>query len=193
MSKKSILLIDDEETILASLRYVLEDEGYDVHTANSGSKGLEIFKEKKPDLIITDLMLNGLNGIDLLKRVKDAKPDIMVIIITGFGELNSAIEALKLGAMDYLLKPVKNKELVLRITNCFDRLKMQIEIKAFEKLAPICSFCRKIRDDFNKAHGTGEWVTIEEFLEKHTDMSCSHGICPDCFDENKKELENSMV
>ncbi len=192
MNKKSILLVDDEETIIASLRTVLENKGYTVHTAQDGTKGLQVFEEKDPDLIITDLMLNGVNGIDLLKRVKKVKPHVMVIVITGYGKLDSAIEALKLGAMDYLLKPVKNKELLLRIANCFDRLNMEIEIKAFEKFVPICSFCRKIRDDFNKVHGTGDWLQIEEFLERHTDMSCSHGICPDCYERNREDIKNSV-
>lgn len=180
MKTKSILLIDDETTILFSLKIILEKEGYDVYTANSGKKGLQMFLENKPDLIITDLMLNGINGIDLLKHVKTERPEIMVMIITGFGDLNSAIDALKLGAIDYLLKPIKNKELVLRISNCFERLHIASKIKAYEKFVTICNTCKKIRDDVAIKYNTGDWVTIEAFLERHTGISCTHNICPDC-------------
>jgi len=190
MKKKSILLIDDEETILASLGHVLRNNGYEVFTSANGKDGLDILNKNRPALIITDLMLDGMSGIDVLKEAKKIQPDIMVMIITGFGELNSAIEALQLGALDYLLKPVRNKELVLRIDKCFERWEMQLKIKVFENIVPICSTCRSIRDDTNSEHGEGDWMSIEEYLSKNSDMQCSHGICPNCYEKSMEELND---
>ena len=134
-NKPSILLIDDEESILIMVSSLLKTEGYKVITANSGEQGLEVFRREAPQLVITDLSMDEISGIEVLKQVKETEPETMVIIMTGHGDLNSAIEALQLGASDYFLKPCKNEELLFRVTNCFEKLDMQSEVaKTLEEL-----------------------------------------------------------
>lgn len=115
MKEKTILLVDDELTILKSLGRDLRSEGYGVITADSGIKALEIMGKAHPDLLITDLMMEGLDGFQVLKYSKKKDPGRPVIILTGFGDMGSAIDALRLGADDYLLKPCDLEELIFRI------------------------------------------------------------------------------
>ncbi len=187
MEKRTILIIDDEEAIRKGLGRALKKKGYEVEMAESGEKGLEIFKSQKFQLVITDLMMGGISGIETLERVKQIEPETMVIIITGHGELDTAIKALRSGASDYLLKPCKNEEIFFRVAGCFEKFEMKMQIKAFEKFMPLCSFCKKIRDDTNREHGTGDWLFLDEYLERHTDYAPTHGVCPDCY---KKTIDN---
>lgn len=128
MIKKSILLIDDEETILQGMAYLLEQEGYEVSTAQSGEEGLEIFRKEEPHLVITDLMMEGIGGIEVLTQIKEISPKTMVMILTGYGEMESAIDALHFGASEYLFKPCKNSELLHRVANCMEKLTLQWKV-----------------------------------------------------------------
>jgi len=185
--KKSILLIDDEEIILAGLGSVLRKNGYEVTTANSGEEGLEKFYDES--LIITDFMMPGINGIDVLKKIKEKEPLTMVIIITGYGEINSAIEALRSGAIDYLIKPVQNEELLLRISNCFEQLEMQLKIRAYNNMISVCPDCKEIKDDSIGKNSDENWVEFDDFFKNHAELETSHGYCPECYSEVEKEID----
>ncbi len=111
MKNNSILIVDDEESILATLSFNLEKQGYKVETAQSGKEGLEKFNKLKHDLVVTDLVMEGLNGIDVLKEVKRTQSDTQVMVLTGHSSLTTAIEALRLGASDYLQKPFTLRQL----------------------------------------------------------------------------------
>lgn len=120
MMDHSILLIDDEEILRKTLSDDLEEEGFNVTTATNGEEGLEEFKSKHPDLVIVDLIMEGMNGIQVSKEIKRLQPDAPVMILTGHGTLESAIDALQLKVQDYILKPVKRDELLSKINSCLD-------------------------------------------------------------------------
>lgn len=115
--KEKILVIDDEPEIRGLLSEVLQEEGFEVFGAADGVEGIELFRDIKPDLVITDVKMPRKDGLAVLKGVKDAKSDIDVIILTGHSDETTAIECLQLGAYDYLLKPVEDIEVFLTAVN----------------------------------------------------------------------------
>lgn len=102
---EKILIVDDEKAIVFALEEALLDEGYDVRTAHSGEDGLELFKEEPADIVLTDLKMPGMTGTQLLSKVKELSPQTQVVIITAYGNFDSAVEAVRLGAFDYIQKP----------------------------------------------------------------------------------------
>jgi DNA-binding NtrC family response regulator len=110
-----ILIIDDDSSLRRVLEYNLQQEGYDVVTAADGASGLRLFDEQSPALVITDLKMPGMTGFQLLSAVKERAPATVVIVLTAFGAIDTAVEAMKLGAFDYLTKPFNREELKLTV------------------------------------------------------------------------------
>ncbi len=129
MSK--ILVIDDEESIRKLMKIVLTHKGHEVATAETGEKGLEIFQVERPPIVVTDLKMPGIDGIEVLKRIKDIAPDTRVIVITGHGDMKSAIEALQLEASDFINKPVTDEALSIAIKRAEDILWMKRKLKEY--------------------------------------------------------------
>lgn len=188
MRKKAILLIDDEEIIRETLSRDLKEGGHAVVAVESGEKAIKQLKKHYFNLVITDLMMEGMDGIEVLKAVKENDPDICVVILTGFGDLASAIGAVRYGADDYLLKPYDFNDLQLRIARCLEKQELKKRVRIYEDILPICSVCRKIRDDGGKEHGSGDWMSMEEFFSRKTGMKPSHSYCPVCLKKAEKEL-----
>jgi PAS domain S-box-containing protein len=126
-----ILLIDDEADILRVLSMSLRVDGYDVSTALSGEEGLEIFTKDKPDIVLTDIKMPGMNGIEVLKTVKELDEETEVIIITGHGDIDSAIEALHYGASDFINKPVRDKALSIALKRAQEKREIKQQLKAY--------------------------------------------------------------
>ena len=105
-----ILIVDDEEIALHNLKHVLKKEGYDVTASQSGQRALQLLEEHNFDLVLTDLKMEKVGGMQILKRVRELYPDIEVIMITGYATVDSAIEAMKAGAYHYIAKPYKLDE-----------------------------------------------------------------------------------
>lgn len=120
MTGQSILIIDDEVLILDTMSKDLLDKGYKVDTAQNGEDGIKKFRLGNHDLVISDLVMEGLSGFQVAKSVKELKPGTKIIFITGYGNQNSAIEAIRLGASDYFIKPYNRNELFQRISKCFE-------------------------------------------------------------------------
>ena len=112
MMQANILLIEDDRSTAAALQKVLQDEGYDVTVAGRGDHGLNQARERSCDLVITDLRLPGLSGMELIAQLHSAKPKLPIIMMTAHGTTETAIEAMKLGACDYLVKPFEADELL---------------------------------------------------------------------------------
>jgi DNA-binding NtrC family response regulator len=110
-----ILIAEDEEITLKHLIYTLQAEGYTVTGVNNGTDALKKIKKEEFDILIADIKMPGIDGFTLLTEVKDKYPSTEVIIITGFGSIKSAVEAMKKGAFDYITKPFNLDELVLKI------------------------------------------------------------------------------
>ena len=121
MEKNSILLVDDDPFILEGIGADLENQGFKVTKADSGDRALELLAETDYDLVVTDLVMEDVDGIQVLKKAKDLNADTMVIILTGYGNMKSAIEALRHEADDYLLKPCESAEMLYRVKQCMAR------------------------------------------------------------------------
>ncbi len=129
MSAGKILIVDDEPTIVRLLDMSLKSDGYETCTAASGEQALEVFEQQDPDIVVTDIKMPGMDGLELLKRIKDLDPDKEVIIVTGHGDIDSTITALQYGASDFINKPVRDEALAIAL----DRAKSKIRIR--EQLA----------------------------------------------------------
>ncbi|MCX7994729.1 MAG: sigma-54 dependent transcriptional regulator [candidate division WOR-3 bacterium] len=125
---ESILIIDDEVLTLNNLKRALEKEGYEIFLADSGETGLKIFHEHLPNLVLVDLMLPGIDGIEVLKKIKEIDVNTVVIIITAYEIIEKAVQAMKLGAYDYLLKPFRITELKTTIKRAFELQKLRLRI-----------------------------------------------------------------
>ncbi|HEX9614300.1 MAG TPA: response regulator, partial [Bacteroidota bacterium] len=110
-----ILIVDDEQIIRESLVFVLRKEGYEVEEASNGMAGLRKHEERPFDIVITDIEMPELRGIDLLERITQRTPQTFVMIITAFASIETAIQALRKGAFDYILKPVEFDDLLHRV------------------------------------------------------------------------------
>jgi DNA-binding NtrC family response regulator len=121
MEKPIILLVDDEERFLVTTRKVLDKKGYEVLTAASGAEALSTLGEKIVDVVILDVKMPGMDGIATLKEIKRRHPLVEVIMLTGHGTLESAVEGLKCGATDYLTKPSDIGELLVKVEEAFEK------------------------------------------------------------------------
>ncbi len=133
MHNHKILLIDDDTLILETTGVALINHGYDLKTAENGEEALNLLEKENFDLVITDLVMDAIDGIDILKAVKEKHADTMTIMFTGHGNLSSAIEALRLDADDYLLKPCENEDMFFRIERCLEKLELKRKIKRSEE------------------------------------------------------------
>lgn len=128
-----ILIIEDEDTLRDSLKRVFQREGFQVEAVISAEPALELFEENPYDLIITDIILPGITGIELLKRVKEINPDQIVIIITAYASLETAVETLRAGAYDYIVKPIIHEEIKQIVKNALRQRTLHKENSLLKK------------------------------------------------------------
>lgn len=191
MKKYSILLVDDDHFILTGIGQILESEGYQVATAENGEIAFELLEQTTYDLVITDLVMDRIDGIQVLKKAKEHNPDIMVIILTGYGDMTSAIDALRLNADDYMLKPCQPEEMNFRVAACLEKLELSRKIQLYEQILPVCCVCKKIRDDSGHEPGKGPWMNVDEYLWKKARLSISSTYCSACAKETMQELDDT--
>ncbi len=117
---ETILVVDDEKNYLLVMEALLRKEGYDVMTASSGREALKVLKETEADLIVTDMKMPGLDGLELLAALKEQDPDLPVIMMTAFGTVEKAVEAMKKGAYDYFTKPFENERMLLTVAKALE-------------------------------------------------------------------------
>ncbi|ABB32678.1 two component, sigma54 specific, transcriptional regulator, Fis family [Geobacter metallireducens RCH3] len=115
-----VLIVDDDVSLRRVLEYNLQEEGYEVLTAGSGEEGLRLFEDGAPTLVVTDLKMPGMGGFQLLREVKERFPDTVVIVITAFGAVEAAVEAMKAGAYDFITKPFNREALKLTVRKALD-------------------------------------------------------------------------
>jgi len=131
--KPRILVVDDEKGIRESVSLVLSEEGYETEIASDGSEALNLLGEKDFDVLITDLKMPGIDGIDLIKKSLKICPQTSVIIITAHASVESAIEALRTGAFDYILKPFDFDDLILKVQRLLNHKELALENQALRK------------------------------------------------------------
>jgi two-component system nitrogen regulation response regulator NtrX len=128
-----VLVVDDEEGIRESLSGILEDEGYEVLTSNSGEDAIKVVREQNLDLILLDILLLGIDGIQTLEEIRGLRPDIPVIMISGHGNIELAVKATKMGAYDFLEKPLSLERVVISAKRAIERRTLEIENRALRQ------------------------------------------------------------
>lgn len=182
-----LLVVDDEEGIREVLRITLTDAGYEVLTAENGFAGLGMVKTHKPDIVLTDIRMPGMDGMALLKSVKQLFPEIEVIMITGYGDANLAIESLKTGAVDFISKPVNQDVLDIALKRANDRILTRekladhtrnLEILVAEKTRKLAESEKRYVQLFNESPA---YITI---LDEHYRIVESNNRFKDQFGDN---------
>ncbi|MBN1355923.1 sigma-54-dependent Fis family transcriptional regulator [bacterium] len=115
MNKEVVLIVDDEKSILAAVSGILQDEGYQTRSAESGEQALEMITKELPDLVLLDIWLPGMDGLETLTRMKEICPDMGVIMISGHGTIDTAVKATKLGALSFIEKPLSMHRLIIEV------------------------------------------------------------------------------
>ena len=181
MKQYNLLLVDDDPFILEGLGEDLENHGYHVTRASSGDRAMELLRHRSDfDLVITDLVMEKTDGIQVLRYSKQLNATIMVIVLTGFGNMLSAIEALRNQADDYMLKPCESAEMFFRVERCLEKLELARRINLYQKILPMCCVCKKIRDDTGRKPGRGPWVPVEQFIHEQAQLDITSSYCPEC-------------
>jgi len=151
---RTILAVDDEESILRSLEGILSDEGFEVIAAASGSEALAKLDAMIPDLVLLDIWMPGLDGIETLERIKQGHPNLQVIMMSGHGTIETAVKATKMGAYDFIEKPLSLEKLLLSISNALEHYRLEEEISLFKE------------KEKRKYNITGNSKVIEELKEQ---------------------------
>jgi signal transduction histidine kinase/FixJ family two-component response regulator/molybdopterin converting factor small subunit len=128
---KKLLLVDDEEGIRKVLSISLSDNGYQVFTAENGEQALEIFQREAPPIVLTDIKMPGMDGIELLQKIKHQNPDTEVIMITGHGDMDLAIKSLKYQAIDFVTKPVNDDVLEIALNRAHEKIRMRQQLREY--------------------------------------------------------------
>lgn len=158
--KPKILVIDDEDIVIKSTLRTLQKDDYDIDHAYSGETALGMIPKTKYDLVITDLMMPGINGIEVLKRIKKDYPEITVIMFTGFATVESAREALKLGAFDYVPKPFTPDELREVVKNALKARESASDSKMLDLMAIVS---HELKSPTSVIHTTAETLHMGYF------------------------------
>lgn len=126
MKDCKVMLVDDEKEFASTLAERLDLRGIRVHVANSGEDALQSLSEAVPEVVILDLMMPGMNGLAVLEKIKQDFPRIQVILLTGMGSMSEGVEGLRLGAFDYLMKPVHIEDLIARIRDAVSKCEQEV-------------------------------------------------------------------
>jgi DNA-binding NtrC family response regulator len=212
-----ILVVDDEITSIAILKKVLEEAGHKVTTVSNGEKAIEQINEFKYDILLTDFNMPGMNGIELTEKALQIEPDFIVILITAFATIRSAVDAIRLGAFDYLTKPVNKEELLLSIQRGLERiqllhenilLKQRLEKVEFEgetefkyetssqEIVEMLNEARKVAKTDSSvlitgANGTGKEV-LSKFIHKNSNRKDQQFVVLNCAAIPPQLLESEL-
>lgn len=121
LEKKKLLIVDDQNGIRVLLLEVFGSEGYETYQASNGKLALDIVKHEKPDLVLLDMKIPGMDGLEILKRIREIDTEIKVIMMTAYGELDMIKEAMELGSLAHFTKPFDIDELRIAVNNLFDK------------------------------------------------------------------------
>lgn len=193
--KAKILIIDDDTSLRRVLEYNLQEEGYEVQAASSGEEGLYLFGLSQPNLVITDMKMSGMDGLMVLRSIKERSPEALVIIITAFGTVDVAVEAMKAGAYDYITKPFNRDELKMTVSKALQfsglteenkRLKSELSDRAdfrtivgsSKEMEKVFDVIRKVADTEAAVLITGESGTGKELVARSIHANSSRRDAP---------------
>lgn len=173
--KKPVLVIDDEETIRNLICTILESEDIESYKAVDGEAGIKLFEEYEPEIVITDVRMPKIDGIQVLKRLKEINPDTEVIVVTGHGEINLAIEALHLNASDFIQKPFAVNAFLVAMKRASDKIKMrqqleqtQVQLLQSDKMASLGQLAAGVAHEINNPIGfvNSNLGTLKKYTDK---------------------------
>ncbi|MGE5172633.1 MAG: sigma-54-dependent transcriptional regulator [Betaproteobacteria bacterium] len=133
MSGETILIVDDEESVRKSLADVMRDEGYEVVTAASGKQGIDLLGEAQPSLVLLDIAMPEMDGVETLRRFREIRPDMPVIMVTGHGTIETAVKTTKMGAYDFMVKPPELAHLTLVVKHGLEEFRLREENESLKK------------------------------------------------------------
>jgi two-component system nitrogen regulation response regulator NtrX len=164
---RTILIVDDEESIIQSLEGILTDEGFDVISAAAGMEALEKIDEVMPDLVLLDIWMPGMDGIETLVKMKESHPQLQVLMMSGHGTIETAVKATKLGAYDFIEKPLSLEKVILSINNALEYYRLEEEIsllkekhKKKNRITGNSDAARQLREQIRVVAPTNAWVLI---------------------------------
>ena len=166
-NKPSILVTDDEKSIRNSLREILEFEGYEISEAENGSEALKLIEKNHVDLMILDIKMKGMDGIEVLQKAKELKPELPVIMISGHGTIKIAVEATKIGAYDFIEKPPDLNRLLISVRNALSKTelvaenrRMRTELHGVHEMVGNSSALQKVKNTIEKVAPSSSRVLI---------------------------------
>jgi two-component system nitrogen regulation response regulator NtrX len=167
MPNETILIVDDEESVRKSLADVMRDEGYDVVTAASGREGVDLLNDAQPSLALLDIAMPEMDGIETLRKFKELRPEMQVIVVTGHGTIETAVKTTKMGAYDFLIKPPELAHLTLVVKHGLEEHRLRAENQSLklrmERRHEIVGESKKIKSlkqQITLAGPTNGWVLI---------------------------------
>jgi DNA-binding NtrC family response regulator len=166
--KARVLAIDDEATMIEWLKTMLEHDGYEVRAAMTAARGEELFRAWRPDVVVTDLLLPDLDGLELLKRFKQTQADGEVIVLTGHGSVPRAVEAIRAGAYSFVEKPIEPDALLAMLEKAVERRELRSENQQLKQ---------QLQGPFKVANVVGKSSKMHELLEMVTNVAPSDANC----------------
>ncbi len=163
MNKGRVLVVDDESSARSALSEILTDEGFKVRTAADGFRALAAAREFAPDVVLTDLKMPGMDGLTLLHRLREEQPETAIVLMTAFGAVESAVEAMRAGASNYLTKPLNSDELLVILDHCLEGVALRRET-------------RRLRQQLSDKHNVEN--IIGESAEMQTIFKTIHQVAP---------------
>ncbi|MCZ2078547.1 MAG: sigma-54 dependent transcriptional regulator [Bryobacterales bacterium] len=170
MSQRRILVVDDDESLRRVTQVQLQQSGYEVAAAADGNEALAVLERFPADMVITDLKMPGMSGLELLKKIRSETPEIVVIMVTAFGTIENAVEAMRAGAYDYITKPVQIEELRMTVSRALEHLDLQEEVRSlrssldkkygFENILGRSNVLLSVLDMASRAAQSGSTVLI---------------------------------
>jgi two-component system nitrogen regulation response regulator NtrX len=163
----TVLIVDDEPSIIQSLHGILADEGFEVMTADGGLKALDMIKETIPDIILLDIWMPDIDGLETLKRIRELYPSVQVIMISGHGTIETAVKATKLGAYDFIEKPLSLEKVLLSVDNALKYNMLETELDLFRErdrrryqITGHSKAITELKEQINIVAPTDAWVLI---------------------------------
>jgi two-component system nitrogen regulation response regulator NtrX len=167
MSNEIVLIVDDEESVRNSLAGVMKDEGYEVVAAASGKEGIDLLNETQPSLALLDIAMPGMDGIETLQRIREIRPDMPVIMVTGHGTIETAVKTTKIGAYDFIVKPPELEHLTLVVKHGLEEARLREENESLRKsierrqeLVGESARIKTLKREISLAGPTNGWVLI---------------------------------
>ncbi len=164
---KTILIIDDEESIRESLQGILQDEEFRTISAENGEQGLSLLRDEIPDLVLLDIWMPGMDGIETLRKIREVSPEQLVIMMSGHGTIETAVKATKLGAYDFIEKPLSLEKLLLSVQNALtvgqlveENRSLKAKIAKEHEMVGNSPAIRQLKEQISIAAPTSGWVLI---------------------------------